>query len=100
MNQRSYLDWDRGDARREVNLPAAIYRKDGIRTSGLVSDLSYSGCQVRSSGGLTVGEEITIVILDRGAEALATVRWVTGKRSGLSFSDSTASGQNHTLGFR
>ena len=85
MLHRSYVDWNRAEQRRNKAANGVVYRASNIRVSVRVTDLSYGGCQIVTSHRLDADEQITLVIVEFGAEIPATVRWATEDRAGLSF---------------
>ena len=70
--------------RRPLNQAAYATRADGSLVNLTVVDLSNEGCGIMCATALSVGERLEIAVADRGKIG-ATVRWVDGARSGLSF---------------
>ena len=83
--QKKFLDWARSEDRRQVEVPAIVYRTDDTRMGVLISDLSYEGCQLAVSQNVPIGEQIRIVILELGAEVSAVVRWAAASKLGVQF---------------
>lgn len=65
--------------------PAIAYRQDGARIGVVISDLSYDGCRLNTDKLFEVGEKLTLVIMDLGAEVDATVRWSASSQIGVRF---------------
>jgi len=70
--------------RRPLNQLAYATRSDGSIVNLTIVDLSNEGCGMLCTTGLNVGEQLEIAVSGRGKIG-ATVRWVDGARSGLSF---------------
>lgn len=84
--QRSMrLIQNRGEQRREREMPAFVYREDGSRIPTTLIDISYSGCRLRSHYPLHVGEQLELVIVRLGADISLTVQWATGRDFGAKF---------------
>jgi len=83
--EREPIDWKaRGFSRRGVSHKGRISCADGQVFSALVTNLSYSGCQVLAEGSLTVGETVSLSLPGQGAQD-AQVRWVAQDCAGLQF---------------
>jgi len=70
--------------RRAVTLTAFATRENRSIVEMTITDVSYDGCGVVCSDGLTAGEKLEVSVVRRGV-AVATVQWVDGTRAGLSF---------------
>jgi hypothetical protein len=81
--------------RRPVQQVAYATRADGSLVNLTVVDLSNEGCGVLCATNLSVGEQLDIAVAGRGKIA-ATVRWVDGARSGLSFDSIAESAVDQT----
>ena len=90
MEHRPFLEWNRAEKRRGMNVPGVAYRADGNRSTVVVSELSYDGCRLLASDSFTVGECVTLVVMSLGAEINATVRWARQGKVGLRFADGAA----------
>ena len=61
------------------------YALSGTRDSDiLISDLSYTGCQIRCGDALKIGELLELRIVRRGA-VRAEICWAAEGRAGLRF---------------
>jgi NOL1/NOP2/fmu family ribosome biogenesis protein len=85
MQQNKAAEWLRAELRRPTERPAIAYREDGSRIGVLISDLSYDGCRLSVSGEFAVGEKLTLVIMELGAELAAMVRWTATGQVGVRF---------------
>lgn len=83
MKPESPTVWNVRDKRNPVEL-RGFALADGIDADIDVWNLSYQGCQIRSSQPLTVGETLELRIIGRGG-AKGVVRWVADDRAGISF---------------
>ena len=67
-----------------VELCAYVVRAGDQIVDVRVMDLTCDGCRVETVEPLTVGEEVKLSVLGRGAVS-ATVRWYKGRKAGLLF---------------
>jgi hypothetical protein len=81
--------------RRPLDQAAYATRADGSLVNLTVVDLSTDGCGITCLAGLNVGEQIEVAVSGRGKIA-ATVRWVDGTRSGLSFDEANDAALDQT----
>ena len=98
--ERETIDWKaRESSRRGVSHRATIQLPDGQLLSALVTNLSYSGCQLLAEGALVVGETISLTLPGRGTQD-AQVRWTAGDCAGLQFllGQSFAEGRRARIG--
>lgn len=82
--QRDQTDWSPRSARRPARLIGLIRCSNVASATVLVSNLSYSGCQVWSDYEFVQGETVELVLPGRG-EIQAQVRWLDGPKAGLKF---------------
>jgi len=69
--------------RRAVNLPG--FAISATRDSDVVvSDLSYTGCQLRAGDAFVIGETFELRVIKRGALAVE-IRWVRDDCAGARF---------------
>jgi hypothetical protein len=71
------------DDRRPVNLRAFVL-SDTRDCDAMVSDLSYSGCQIESDARFEAGEQFELRVVKLGAIP-AEVRWSKKGRAGAQF---------------
>ena len=71
------------DERRPVNLRAYVL-SDTRDCDAVVSDLSYSGCQIEADARFKMGEQFELRVVKRGAVPVE-VRWVKKGRAGAQF---------------
>lgn len=83
MNQIALTSQTRRPQRRSVNL-RGFALGGSIDADILVSDLSYDGCQLRSTQPLKPGDAVELRITRYGA-ANGEVRWVAHDRAGVRF---------------
>ena len=83
--EREPIDWkarqssrQRGSHRGSVTVP------DGQTFAALITNLSYSGCQLLAETRLVVGEKVSLALPGRGSLE-AQVRWTAGDCAGLQF---------------
>jgi hypothetical protein len=82
---RALRDIDSRDAaRRSVRLVAAAFWPDGSSASVLISNLSYSGCEMQSRHSFEAGGTIRLTLPDRG-NIHGHIRWVRNGRAGIKF---------------
>lgn len=70
--------------RRDVDMRGFVVRCDGSIEDVRILDLSYDGCAIESTVDFSLGEELKLSVLGRGA-IHATVRWNRGHTVGLLF---------------
>ncbi len=80
-----FLTWARAEERRDVEIPAIAYRRDGKRLGVLISNLSYDGCLIATQDEVAEGDPLTIVIFELGAEIETVVRWTKDGKLGVRF---------------
>lgn len=85
--EHSLRELGRTEKRRGMRVPATLYRENGMKAHGMLADLSYDGCRLFTSAEFSVGEPVTLVVLNFGAEVSAVVRWSQAGELGLSFAD-------------
>lgn len=90
MPQRALVNWTRTEERRGMDVPAIAYGQDGTRKAVVLSDLSYEGCRLSTPDEFSIGERVTLVIFELGAEIEATIRWAAPGKLGVRFSDHAA----------
>ena len=98
--EREPIDWkSRVAPRRGVSHTATLQIADGRRFRALVTNLSYTGCQLLSEHSLVVGETVSLMLPGRGSMD-AQVRWTAGDCSGLQFllGQSTAEDRRARIG--
>lgn len=57
---------------------------EGVDADIIVSDLSYDGCQIRSTQVFAVGDELDLRIIGRGGMK-GVVCWIADDRAGVRF---------------
>lgn len=77
--------WLRAELRRPVERPAIAYREDDSRIGVLISDLSYDGCRLSADKDIQIGENLTLIVMELGAEVAATVKWAASGQVGVQF---------------
>jgi len=83
--EREPIDWKaRQSARNGVSFRGSVKSPGGREAAALITNISYSGCQVLAEASLVVGEKILLSIQGRGSME-AQVRWTAGDRAGLEF---------------
>jgi len=70
--------------RRVVAMRGYVILEDGTHHQISLLDLSYEGCGVETDAALTVGDQVKLSVLSRGAVG-AEVRWVRDGKAGLAF---------------
>ena len=75
---------ERGDARIATSSQTAALCRDGRRRLVRLVNLSRTGAMIRNSDALTVGEHVSLQLIDHG-EVDAEVRWAEDGRAGLHF---------------
>ena len=70
--------------RRVVTMRGYVILEDGTHHQISLLDLSYEGCGVETDAALTVGDQVKLSVLSRGAVG-AEVRWVRDGKAGLAF---------------
>jgi hypothetical protein len=71
------------DERRPVNLRAFVL-SDTRDCDAVVSDLSYSGCQIEADAKFKAGEQFELRVVKLGAVP-AEIRWAKKGRAGVQF---------------
>lgn len=84
--RKDLVDWARSQERRQVEITAIAYRADDTRMGVVISNLSYDGCELTSAYSLKAGEQLIIVVWEKGAELNATVQWCRDRKAGILFS--------------
>jgi PilZ domain len=81
---------ERNDKRRNIRTPltCAVYYSDGaFHASGMTENMTESGGCLRGSHSVTVGMELTVLLIPPAQRALmikkATVRWVDDQLFGV-----------------
>jgi hypothetical protein len=83
--ERETIDWKtRVAPRRGVSHTASLEVADGRRFRVLVTNLSYTGCQLLSEQRLEIGQTVGLSLPGRGSMD-AQVRWTAGDCYGLQF---------------
>lgn len=83
--EREIIDWKaRESSRRGVSHRGSVKLPNGQIFPVLVTNLSYSGCQLLAEGELVVGETVSLTLAGRGTQD-AQVRWTAGDCAGLQF---------------
>ena len=83
--ERERIDWKaRQGARNGVSFRGSVKVPGGRDVAALITNISYSGCQVLAEASLVVGEKIMLSIPGRGSME-AQVRWTAGDNAGLQF---------------
>jgi hypothetical protein len=82
---RLTMGWAFTDAGSGAERPAIACCENGIRTRVLLSNLSFDGCRLKARSGFEVGERLTLLIMELGAELPGTVKWVAGGQVGVRF---------------
>ena len=83
--EREPIDWKaRQGARNGVSFRGSVKAPGGREVAALITNISYSGCQLLAETSLVVGETVRLSILGRGSME-AQVRWTAGDRAGLEF---------------
>ena len=84
--QRVIAAWMNKAGRRYVEWPIFVSDAQDERVAALLSELSHDGCQLQLEQPLEIGDEVVLVHPELG-ELEAEVRWWTGGRAGLRFTD-------------
>jgi hypothetical protein len=83
--EREPIDWKaRQGARKAVSFRGSVKVPGGREVAALITNMSYSGCQVLAETKLVVGDTIQLSIAGRGSME-AQVRWTAGDSAGLQF---------------
>lgn len=89
MLKRQMINRSGRDNRRDVHITGAATWSDGSSAMVTVSNLSYDGCELRSSQGFTKGETIRLSLPNTG-RIEAQIRWVKEGRAGARFLTGTS----------
>ena len=81
---RELRDYSARGPRHSAELMAACRWTDGSSAAVLVTNLSYQGCEIRSSRALEQGETIWLALPGRG-KIKAQIRWVKECAAGAKF---------------
>lgn len=84
MPQEVLNSWVKRGQRRDVELPAILYREGDSKIAVVVSNISYDGCRIRSGQVLQPGECFTLVLPKLG-EIGAQVQWSSPQDAGARF---------------
>jgi hypothetical protein len=98
--EREAVDFKlRGSVRRGVSHRATVKVADGTEFLVLVTNLSYTGCQLLAETSFEVGETLILTVPGRGSMS-AQVRWTAGDAAGLRFllGDSAAEDRRVRIG--
>ena len=83
--EREPIDWKaRQGARNGVSFRGSVRAPGGRQVAALITNISYSGCQLLAETRLVVGETVLLSIQGRGSME-AQVRWTAGDSAGLQF---------------
>lgn len=75
---------ERGEDRIATSSQTAALSRDGRRRLVRLINLSRAGAMIGNSDALTIGERVTLQLIDHG-EVEAEVRWASEGRAGLHF---------------
>ena len=98
--EREPIDWKvRQGGRNGVSFRGSVKGHDGRVVAALITNISYSGCQLLAETRLVVGETIQLSVPGRGSME-AQVRWTAGDSAGLQFllGTSQAEGRRARIG--
>lgn len=76
-------EWPAREVRHPVSL-RAFALNDRRDADIVLTDLSYSGCQIRSSEDFAVGEKLQLRVIKRGL-IQAEIRWARTGKAGAQF---------------
>jgi hypothetical protein len=83
--EREIIDWKaRQGARNGVSFRGSVRSPGEREVAALITNISYSGCQLLAETRLVVGETVLLSISGRGSME-AQVRWTAGDSAGLQF---------------
>ena len=83
--ERETVDWkSRQNVRNGVSFRGSVKASEGRAAAALITNISYSGCQLLAETSLVVGETVILTIPGRGSME-AQVRWTAGDSAGLEF---------------